>query len=50
MPFAYSDGRTVLLENTNMLLWNRTTYFNGLKSGFTIDGGKCLIATAKHSG
>jgi D-alanyl-D-alanine carboxypeptidase (penicillin-binding protein 5/6) len=33
-----------------MLLWNRPAYFNGLKSGFTIEGGKCLIASAKHDG
>ena len=50
IPFSYGDGRTVLLENTNMLLWNRPAYFNGLKSGFTIEGGKCLIASAKHDG
>jgi len=50
IPFSYGDGRTVLLENTNMLLWNRPAYFNGLKSGFTIEGGKCLVASAKHDG
>ena len=50
IPFSYGDDRTVLLENTNILLWNRPAYFNGLKSGFTIEGGKCLIASAKHDG
>lgn len=50
IPFSHGDGRTVLLENTNMLLWHRPAYFNGLKSGFTIRGGKCLVATAKHDG
>jgi len=50
IPFSYGDGRTVLLENTNILLWNRPAYFNGLKSGFTIEGGKCLVASAKHDG
>ena len=50
IPFSYGDGRTVLLENTNMLLWNRPAYFNGLKSGFTIEGGKCLVASAKYDG
>jgi D-alanyl-D-alanine carboxypeptidase (penicillin-binding protein 5/6) len=50
IPFSYGDGRTVLLENTNMLLWNRPAYFNGLKSGFTIEGGKCLVASTKHNG
>lgn len=50
IPFNYGDGRTVLLENTNLLLWNRPAYFNGLKSGFTIEGGKCLVASAKHHG
>jgi D-alanyl-D-alanine carboxypeptidase len=33
-----------------MLLWNRPAYFNGLKSGFTIEGGKCLVASAKYDG
>ena len=50
IPFSYGDGRTVLLENTNILLWNRPAYFNGLKSGFTIEGGKCLVASAKYDG
>jgi D-alanyl-D-alanine carboxypeptidase (penicillin-binding protein 5/6) len=50
IPFSYGDGRTILLENTNILLWNRPAYFNGLKSGFTIEGGKCLVASAKHRG
>ena len=50
IPFNYGDGRTILLENTNILLWNRPAYFNGLKSGFTIEGGKCLVASAKHNG
>lgn len=48
MFFPHSDGQTLFLENTNMLLWHQPAYFNGLKSGFTIQGGKCLIASAKY--
>jgi serine-type D-Ala-D-Ala carboxypeptidase (penicillin-binding protein 5/6) len=48
IPFTHSDGRTLMLENTNLLLWHRPAYFNGLKSGFTLQGGKCLIASAKY--
>lgn len=46
--FDHSNGHTLLLENTNQLLWHRPAYFNGLKSGFTLLGGKCLIASAKY--
>jgi D-alanyl-D-alanine carboxypeptidase (penicillin-binding protein 5/6) len=47
--FPYGDGQ-VILENTNELLWNWPPYFNGLKGGFTHQGGKCLVASAKHNG
>jgi len=50
LPFQYADGRTSILHNTNMLLLHRPPYFNGLKSGFTILGGKCLVATSKYDG
>lgn len=50
MLFNYADGRTSMLHNTNMLLLHRPAYFNGLKSGFTIMGGKCLVATSKYEG
>lgn len=48
MPFTHADGYTEMLENTNLLLWHRPAYFNGLKSGFTLLGGKCLVASAKY--
>ena len=38
------------IPTLQILLWKRPAYFNGLKSGFTIEGGKCLIASAKHNG
>ena len=50
VPFNYSDGRTTLLHNTNKLVAERPAYFNGLKSGFTELGGKCLVATSKYNG
>jgi serine-type D-Ala-D-Ala carboxypeptidase (penicillin-binding protein 5/6) len=48
--FPNGDGQSLLLENTNELLWNWPPYFNGLKGGFTYAGGKCLVASAKHNG
>jgi D-alanyl-D-alanine carboxypeptidase (penicillin-binding protein 5/6) len=48
--FPNGDGQSVLLENTNELLWNWPPYFNGLKGGFTYQGGKCLVASAKDHG
>ena len=48
--FPRGDGRKMILENTNELLWNWPPYFNGLKGGFTFSGGKCLVASAKHNG
>jgi D-alanyl-D-alanine carboxypeptidase (penicillin-binding protein 5/6) len=48
--FPRGDGQATMLENTNDLLWNWPPYFNGLKGGFTFNGGKCLVASAKHNG
>lgn len=48
IPFTHADGYTEILENTNLLLWHRPAYFNGLKSGFTLLSGKCLVASAKY--
>ena len=31
-------------------MWSWPSYFNGLKGGFTLWGGKCLVASAKHNG
>lgn len=50
IPFRYGDGRNTVLENTNSLVWSWPSYFNGLKGGFTLWGGKCLVASAKHNG
>ena len=48
--FGSGYGDSLILENTNDLLWNWPPYFNGLKGGFTFSGGKCLVASAKHNG
>jgi D-alanyl-D-alanine carboxypeptidase (penicillin-binding protein 5/6) len=48
--FGSGSGDSMILENTNDLLWNWPPYFNGLKGGFTFSGGKCLVASAKHNG
>lgn len=47
IAFTHADGRTEILDNTNQLVFHRPARFNGLKGGFTIRGGKCLVASAK---
>ncbi len=42
--FRYADGRVVTLSNTNKLL-SRSTYCNGMKTGYTNASGKCLISS-----
>lgn len=44
-----SGGDWMLAENTNELLWDREGCFDGLKSGFTLQGGKCLVASAQSN-
>jgi serine-type D-Ala-D-Ala carboxypeptidase (penicillin-binding protein 5/6) len=50
IAFTHTDGRTEILDNTNQLVFHRPARFNGLKGGFTIQGGKCLVASAKDDG
>lgn len=47
--FRRADGRTVTLENTNELL-GRMPECNGMKTGYTVASGRCLISTASSSG
>lgn len=46
--FRRADGRTVTLENTNDLL-GRMPECDGMKTGYTVASGRCLISSA-HSG
>lgn len=43
--FRYANGRTVTLENTNDLL-GRMPECDGMKTGYTVPAGRCLISCA----
>lgn len=47
--FRRADGRSVTLENTNELL-GRMPECNGMKTGYTVASGRCLISTASSGG
>ena len=43
----HNSPRTLLLKNTNRLLWSFPE-ITGVKTGTTIQAGKCLVASAKY--
>lgn len=45
LAFRRADGRTVTLENTNELL-GVMPECNGMKTGYTVASGRCLISSA----
>jgi D-alanyl-D-alanine carboxypeptidase (penicillin-binding protein 5/6) len=47
--FLYNTGRTKRLENTNKLL-NRSLAYNGMKTGYTVASGRCLISSISSGG
>jgi D-alanyl-D-alanine carboxypeptidase (penicillin-binding protein 5/6) len=47
--FVFASGRRKQLENTNELL-GKVPYVNGLKTGYTIAAGRCLVASAYLGG
>jgi serine-type D-Ala-D-Ala carboxypeptidase (penicillin-binding protein 5/6) len=47
--FHFSDGKTVVLTNTNELL-GRMPECNGMKTGYTVAAGRCLISSASKNG
>lgn len=47
--FRRADGRTVTLENTNDLL-GVMPECNGMKTGYTVASGRCLISSAASGG
>jgi D-alanyl-D-alanine carboxypeptidase (penicillin-binding protein 5/6) len=47
--FRYQDGRTKRLEATNKLL-ARSMMFNGMKTGYTVAAGRCLVTSASVGG
>jgi len=49
LAFQRADGRTITLESTNDLL-GKMPECNGLKTGYTVASGRCLISTAASGG
>lgn len=47
--FHRADGRSVTLENTNELLGDMPEC-NGMKTGYTVAAGRCLISSAASGG
>lgn len=47
--FQRADGRSVTLENTNDLL-GVMPECNGMKTGYTVAAGRCLVSTAASGG
>jgi D-alanyl-D-alanine carboxypeptidase (penicillin-binding protein 5/6) len=47
--FVYASGRQKTLENTNKLL-QRSSIFNGMKTGYTFAAGRCLVSSASAGG
>ncbi|MCX7869184.1 MAG: D-alanyl-D-alanine carboxypeptidase [Terrimicrobiaceae bacterium] len=49
LPFRFNSGRVITLKNTNRVL--RTYSFcNGMKTGYTVKSGHCLISSGSHGG
>jgi D-alanyl-D-alanine carboxypeptidase (penicillin-binding protein 5/6) len=47
--FRFNSGRTMTLKNTNRVL--RTYSFcNGMKTGYTVRSGHCLISSGSYAG
>ncbi len=47
--FTFSNGRTISLKNTNDLLGDMPEC-NGMKTGYTVASGRCLISSATSRG
>ena len=47
--FTFSNGRSITLENTNKLLGSMSAC-NGMKTGYTVASGRCLISSARANG
>jgi D-alanyl-D-alanine carboxypeptidase (penicillin-binding protein 5/6) len=45
MTFRFNSGRTTNLKATNDLL-DKSPVFNGMKTGYTIAAGRCLVSSA----
>lgn len=49
MEFHYPDGRVLPLKNTNRVM-RENDFCNGMKTGYTVKSGHCLVASGIHEG
>ena len=47
--FRYSTGKTLTLKNTNRVL-RYYSFCNGMKTGYTVKAGHCLISSGSYNG
>ena len=47
--FRHNNGRVTVLKATNKLL-DRSTAYNGMKTGFTNAAGRCLVSSGHLNG
>ena len=47
LPFRFANGKRKTFNNTNKLL-SKSSYCNGLKTGYTRASGNCLISSGKN--
>lgn len=47
--FRFNDGRATRLEATNKLL-SRSSIFTGMKTGYTVAAGRCLVTSGSYGG
>jgi D-alanyl-D-alanine carboxypeptidase (penicillin-binding protein 5/6) len=47
--FRFNSGKTITLKNTNRVL-RAYSFCNGMKTGYTIKSGHCLISSGSHNG
>lgn len=47
--FLFTTGKTLTLKNTNRVL-RHYSFCNGMKTGYTVKAGHCLISSGSHNG
>lgn len=48
-PFRFTTGKTITLRNTNRVL-RHYSFCNGMKTGYTVLAGHCLISSGSYNG
>jgi D-alanyl-D-alanine carboxypeptidase (penicillin-binding protein 5/6) len=49
LTFRFNSGKTTTLKNTNRVL-RSYSFCNGMKTGYTVRSGHCLISSGSHGG